>query len=282
MFDDLIAVNDSYLKESEFTIGLKNRAFNYGDAIFETMRSNGQNVHFFEAHYSRITKGAQILGMAWPEKFNAGFLESVIKGLLHRKRLYQGARVKLSLIRNEGGLFIPETNAATILVQASYLDQGEYQLNPKGLIVDLFESYEKPVEPWSGFKTANALPYILAGNYASSRNLNDVVLLAKGGKLCEATSSNVFIYKDKQLLTPPVSSGCVNGIMRNATLSISKKLGIEVLEKDLMACDLEQATEVFLTNSIRGIQWIGAYKTTRFTNKISKKLIMELNKVTQV
>ena len=104
-------------------------------------------------------------------------IEKEIIKLLHKNKLYQGVRIRLSVFRNEGGKYTPENNSISYLVETEYIENDHYELNQKGLIIDLFNEMKKPVNSFSNLKTANALLYIMAGKFAKKNKLGDCILI---------------------------------------------------------------------------------------------------------
>ena len=80
-----------------------------------------------------------------------------------------------------------------------------------------------------------------------------------------------------RIVTPPLSEGCLPGIMRQNILALAPSLGLEVLETPIGVNALEQAEEVFTSNAINGVQWVMGYKNKRYFHKVSAKIIEELN-----
>lgn len=273
----IVSVNGEYVSAVNFNIDSNSRAFRYGDGFFETMHANGQVVQFIDDHFERIKLAANTLSIELPDNFTKEYLELHIGGLLHRCRLYQGAKVRIIVSRSTGGLFIPENNKAQILIEAEYLSEGKYEMNKVGLVIGV---YNEPVFPTSisAFKSLNALPYVLAGIYASKNNFNDVLLLNKDGYIIEATSSNVFCLKDKIIYTPALRLGAVNGVMRKKIIAIAKKMGFEVKEEALLTeQSLLDMDELFLTNAVSGIRWVTGFGNRRYFKRYSAKILRELN-----
>jgi branched-subunit amino acid aminotransferase/4-amino-4-deoxychorismate lyase len=274
-----ISFNQEYQKLSDFCLNPDNRAFRYGDAIFETIRANGTEPLLFEEHYARLKKGVGILQLQLPSFFDHVFLKNQIKGLLTRCKLFQAARVKVTLIRQSGGRYIPVNNMADILIEAEYTGTGPYELNSKGLLIDAFTAFPKPIAPYTSVKTLNTLPYVLAGIFASNEGFDDALLINHEGFIIEATSSNLFALKGKKLSTPSLQLGCVEGVMRNHVLTIARQSGYMVDDEALILPeDLLSMDEVFLTNAIAGIKWVGGYKNRRYYKKNANILMMVLNK----
>ena len=101
----------------------------------------------------------------------------------------------------------------------------------------------------------------------------------KEGDIIEASSSNIFIVKDNVLVTPDCNTGCLPGIMRQQIINIAQTRDFPLLLKEIKPESLLNADEVFLTNAVKGISWVLAYKSKRYYNSFAKLLIQELNKI---
>jgi len=255
-----------------------NRGFLYGDALFETMHANGTHIQFFEDHVERLMDGMKMLKMIIPEEFITKSIEKQIVKLLRKNRHLKGARIRLTVFRNEGGKYTPLTNEVSYLIESEKLPLYQYELNKKGLQIDLFNELRKPINYLSNLKTTNDLLYVLAGNFKKENELDECIIINQNNEVCEAISSNLFIVKDQVIKTPPLKSGCLNGIMRKKIISFAKDLGFKIsvnyaiAPQELLDCD-----EVFLTNAIKGIQWVGGFRQKRFYKTTAIKLIQKLN-----
>ncbi len=105
----------------------------------------------------------------------------------------------------------------------------------------------------SRFKTANRLPYLLAQQEAVEANVNDAVLLNTDGRVVEFTTSNLFVVKDDELFTPPLTDGPLPGVTRHVVLGLALERGIAAREHSFGREFLEKADEVFATNSLMEI-----------------------------
>ncbi len=277
--NSFILFNGNYYRKEDFGLSYQNRAFYYGDALFETMHANGTQIQFFTGHMIRLRFGMKTLGMKIPANIENDTIEKEIIKLLHKNKLYQGVKIRLTVFRNEGGKYTPKDNSVSYLVETEYLENEQYQLNTKGLSIGIFDQIKKPVNKLSNLKSANALIYIQAGLYAQQNNYDDCLLVNEQNHLVEGISSNLFLKKDKTLYTPPLSDGPVAGILRKQILKIADSLNFKIVnDQSLDEQQLLQADEVFLTNSISGIQWVLSYKERRYFNYTGKLLMDELNK----
>ncbi|MDB9990064.1 aminotransferase class IV [Flavobacteriales bacterium] len=262
------------------TIGFNQlkRGFNFGDGLFETIRVFNGKIICLDAHFNRISSGLDVLKIKQNYSFNQNSLERYINELLLYKNIKYGGKVKVYIFRAGLGTYKPETNQMSFVVEAMDLEQNKYVLNKKGFLVDIYSEYSKTVNQLSFFKTSNSLLYVLAAVTASENNLDDLFIVNQKSEIIESSNSNVFFLKEDVLLTPPLNSGCIEGVMRIEVIRAAKDLGINVLESNVYEEDLEKSREIFLTNVISGIRWVGGYKKKRFYNFISKKIIEKLNK----
>lgn len=254
-----------------------NRGFRYGDALFETMHANGVTVQLLEAHYNRLKASMEKLKMNVPASFTLSYLAGEIARLVKKNKLFLGNRVRLTVFRVDGGYYTPVSNDVHFLIEASPLPSAKYELNKKGLIIDIYEGHKKHRDDLANLKTANALIYVMAGIYKTENNLDDCLLLNDSGAIAEAINSNIFVLKKDRLLTPSLNEGCVAGIMRAEILRLASSAGCKVQDNiSLRPSDLLEADEIFLTNAISGIRWVVAYRQRRFFNTLSGKLIKML------
>jgi len=272
-----ICYNGEFYNEDTALFSADNRAFRYGDSLFETIHCNGTQIQFFEEHIERLQLGMEILRMEIPINF-ADTIRKNIESLITKNKSFLGTRIRLSVFRNPGGLYTPNTNSISYLIESSKLDEPKYYLNRKGLKIGIFNTYKKPANSLSPFKTGNSLPFILAALYKSEKKWDDCLLINERQNLVESVSSNLFVVKDSILFTPSLESGAVNGIMREQIIQIALNLGITVYDDCIIKPEqLAEADEIFLTNAIVGIRWVVALGERRYFNRCAKIFIKELN-----
>lgn len=274
---NIVSYNKDYFPANSFKPELTNRAFKYGDGFFETMHANGMRIQFIGDHMERVYKACDVLKMVLPDFFSKDFLEKQVAGLLSRMKLFQGVRVRVTFIRAGQGLYTPQQNTCNILIEASYLSKGGYELNHQGLTIGLYKDHPYVKTPLSGFKSLNALPYILAANYAKAHGFDDVLLVDAGQNIVEATSSNFFAVKGTNLFTPSLQYGGVSGIMRKQILKIAPNIGLKVFETQIKPSEITNMDELFLTNVIAGIKFISGFSRKRYFKRTAKKLVVALN-----
>ncbi|CAN5902401.1 aminotransferase class IV [soil metagenome] len=259
-----------------------NRSFRYGDGLFESMRMVNGTLSFSQRHISRLMAGVTLLQLRLPDNFVTVSLEEWCRRLAVRNNITNGARVRLTVFRNDGGYYHPITNDASWLLEMWEFDHNEYNLNDKGLTVELYQDIRKPINKLSSLKTANAELYVLAALYAKKMNVDDAILINHNGNVIEATGSSLFAVKNGVLYTSPISEGCVAGVMRSVIMEIAKENRIAVYEVPLPLSIMLNSDEIFFTNAVRGIQWVSSYKSKRYFNNTAKKFAEFLNKMVNV
>lgn len=268
-----ICYNGDFLPSNKPLFFTQNRAFRYGDGLFESMRAIGTSVPFLNQHLDRLRKGASFLQMEIPETFNNSFISKLISHLINANKQFAGAKIRLGVFRKDGGSFFPNTNKIDFYIESSPLDSANFQTNSKGLVIDVFTELTKSISEFNQLKSVHSLLYIKAALNSQSRNLDDCLILNEHKNIIESTSSNLFIFSDNNLITPSLSEGCLPGIMRNIIINIALKEKITVYDDvSLNEKDLINADEVFLTNAVNGIKWVVAFKNRRYFSKTAKKL----------
>ena len=273
-----INFNGEILPADTKVLTVANRSFKYGDGLFESMRMLKGQLKFANEHAQRLQKGMKALKIDGYSQMDSWFLKEKAEQLASVNKIKHG-RLRLTVYRDSEGLYTPSQNKAGYLLEIQSVDEPRYFLNNKGLIIDVFTELSKPTNFLSNIKTCNSLVYVLAGIHKSQNNLDDVLLLNQNGFLCEASSSNVFVYYQNNLYTPALSEGCVEGVMRQVVIDLANNLGIPLTEAQINPEILYEADEVFLTNAVKGIQSVMGYGIRRYFNKVSKILMDELNKV---
>jgi len=271
-----INFNGFLYKEDEkvFTVG--NRGFKYGDALFETIRIVDGKPCCLEDHFIRLKKGMSVLKM---HSANISFndLKAQIIKLIEKNHLKKGGRIRLTVFRSGEGLYTPENEGKSYVIEAEPLSDNDYVLNENGLSIDIYNDLKRTRNILSQIKTTNNIPHVLAGIYKKEQGLDDCIVLNDQGRIVEALSSNIFLYKNNNLYTPSLDEGCMDGIMRKQVLKIAKEMKINVFEGMVNGSMLLQADELFLTNAIKGIQWVVSYKQKRYFNKATKQILEQLN-----
>lgn len=274
---DYYNLNGQIISNAEAVINPNNRAFKFGDALFETIRLINGFPQFLEHHLSRLTSGMLLLKMNVPVQFGVDFFTQQISLLALKKGIASDARVRVTVFRNDGGHYSPLNNDVSFLIEMEPLEQQGYAWNEKGYTIDVYNEMRKNINPLSSLKSANSLFYVLAGVFRKDKKLDECIVLNEKFNIVEAISHNVFAVKNGVLYTPPLEEGCIDGIMRKQVIRLAIQNRIAVYEINLAQNVLLSADELFLTNALYGIRWVGNFRNKQYSNKTTQFLSEKLN-----
>lgn len=257
----------------------KNRGLKYGDALFETLRYVNGTLFFWEDHYFRLMASMRILRMEIPMNFTLEFLEEEITKTVNENGLAGSAvRLRLTIFRNDGGLYNPDTNEISFLIEADTLESPFYLINNESYEVELFKDYFVNRDMLSNLKTTNKILNVVASVYAKENGYRNCLLINTDKNVVEAINGNLFLVKGNTVKTPPLSDGCLDGIIRKKIIEIISALeGVTVSEESISPFELQKADELFITNSINGIIPITKYRKKTYGKTFGQNLVGKLN-----
>jgi branched-chain amino acid aminotransferase len=270
-----INFNGRIIDSNEPIVAAQNRGLRYGDGIFETMKLKNGNLILSDEHFARLWKGMQLLQfdipkLLSPEKFEAEILQLAAKNKL------SAARIRLTIIRSDGGIYDAKNNMPNYIIEAMALPKDNGPLNSNGLQLCIFNDAKKSIDTFSNLKTNNYLPYFMGAIFAKKQQCNDALIVNSDGNICDSTIANVFYIKDETIYTPALTQGCVAGVMRKFLIDKIRILGFSVHESVVTKEDILHADEVFLSNSIYNIRWVAGIEHKSYSNNITWKIVEEL------
>jgi branched-chain amino acid aminotransferase len=270
--------NENILEDSTL-LSIQNRGLAYGDALFETIKLSYGKLLFWEDHYFRLMASMRIMRMEIPMNFTMEFLEEQIQKTIDANQLSKtSSRIKLTVFRNEGGLYLPNTNEVSFIISVKPIESDFYILREDFYEVDLFKDYYLSPSLLSTLKTNNKAINVVGSIYAKENNLNNCFILNTDKQVVEALNGNVFLVKGNVIKTPPISNGCLKGVMRKQLIEIIKSMPeYDLVEDSISPFELQKADEIFISNVIVGIQPVNKYRKKMFTTEVSKALIQKLN-----
>jgi len=257
---------------------VNNRAFLYGDGVFETVKILGGKILFAEDHYFRLMSSMRVVRMEIPMNFTLEYFEEQILSLIKAENLDASSRARVTVFRNSGGFYLPENRSVSFVIDAIPLENLVYKIEHEHYEVDLYKDFYVTAQLLSSIKTTNKITNITGSIFASENGLDNCLLLNDRKNVIEALHGNVFMLNGNKLVTPPISEGCLNGVMRKQILGLVRKMdNLEVVEEPISPFDLQKADEIFITNVIRGIQPITKYRKKEYGKKLSEELLLKLN-----
>ena len=256
-----------------------NRGFLFGDSVFETIKVVNNKIIYWEEHYLRIMSSMRILRIEIPSLYTSDFFEEEIRKTNLKIDSFFTGRVRLTIFRREGGLYLPDYNDPIFVINSQKTDQKLFNVNLQSYKVDLFKDYQIQSNLISNLKTNNRVVNVIGSIYAKENDLDNCILLNDQKFVSEFLNGNIFIVKDSQVITPTISSGCLNGVMRNKIIELINKLtNLEIEEKNFSPYELISSDEIWVSNSISGIIPVTEYRRKKFSNKVAITIINYLNK----
>lgn len=275
----MVSHNGEIQEKETASLSISNRGYAYGDSIFETIRAINGKLMFWEDHYFRMMASMRIMRMEIPQSFSPEFLEEEITSVLEANELQNSpARIKFSVYRKEGGLYTPATNEIGYIISAEALEEPFYLHKEDFYEVELFKDHFVNSGLLSTLKTNNRAINILGSIFAKENDYNNCLLLNENKSVVEALNGNIFLVNGKTIKTPPLSDGCLKGIIRGKLIEIIKKLPeYTLLEESVSPFELQKADEMFVTNVVVGIQPVSKYRKKEYKAEVSKNLLSRLN-----
>lgn len=275
----MVNFNGKLLPANSDFLNHENRGLRYGDSLFESIRVVNGKIIFWEDHYLRLMASMRILRMAIPMKFTMEFLEEeILKTIAENKAQEKPASIRFTIFRNNGGLYLPETNAISYCMECSMLENSFYIRSEEVHEIELFKDFYVNNDLTSTLQTNNKIINVVGSIYANENGYQNCLLLNNKKQVTEALNGNVFMVNGSTIITPPIEDGCLNGITRKKVIEFLKKIeGYTITEASISPFDLQKADELFITNTIVGILSITKYRKKEFKNAVASELIGKLN-----
>lgn len=249
-----INYNGELMAAGAISVPSDSHMLRYGFGLFETMLVRDGAIALAAYHWERLFAGMQQLYFG-VVPFTADQLTAEVLRCVGRNGMERLARVRLQVFAGTGGFPEGLGQSPGFLVECHQPDPELLTWNERGLITGIAEGLYKSHDMLANLKTTSMIPYIMAAQQAQRHNWDDAFLLNTQQRVIESTIANVFWIKDGEVYTPPLSEGCIAGVMRRFIMEAS---GIAVTERLLTSPALHTADEIFLTNAIRGVRWVQA------------------------
>ena len=257
-----ININGKITSGTVTGLPIDNGAFRYGYGLFETMLVVDCEISLRHYHLSRLVGGMQLLQLELPKLLANGLFEEQVLPTVKKNGLEKLCCVRLQVFAGGGGLYGPMVNEAGFVIECFPVDERMLHMNENGLEVGIAAGLHKSTDALANLKSCNALIYSMAARQAKDNKWNDALVCNTKGNIIESTIANIFWIKNGTVYTPPLSEGCIAGVMRR---HIAERT--PVTEKALHIDELLTADEVFLTNAIRKMKWVGSMGHARYRNK---------------
>ena len=268
-----INFNGNIYPEHEALLPVTNRAFKYGDGFFESIAMFNKKIPLLHDHWSRIEFTAQVLSAFLPSKLDMDKLESMLLDLASVNDAVTNARIRIQFYRKGSGLFLPDEDELGYAITLDKIENSKFE-SGDGLIAGIRDDCYKAVSMISDIKNSSALAYVLATQFAKAEGWGECILTNHYGQVCEGLTSNLFLVKGDQLITPDLDSGCVNGVLRSYLLWMMED---KAEEREIDVAELATADEILLVNAVKGIQWVKEFQKKTYPGKKAAELTALLN-----
>ena len=231
-----------------------------GWGIFTTMRISRGEAFAYERHWRRLEKDASIIHLPMP--YSAAKVRLHLHEVIRANKVETGA-ARVYLINNSVGFWQsdePRPETDLIIYTASLPEYRE------PIKLDVRQHGRHAGLPLAGVKSTSWLPNVWAVAEAQKAGFDEVVLLNERGEVAECTAANIFVVKNGKVYTPPLNSGCLEGVTRGILFEIAPEAGVPVIEQLLKPEDLYAADEVFISSTNRNLIGVGEIAGNKIAN----------------
>ncbi len=261
-----INYNGKLIASDSNIVDADNRGLRFGDGLFETIKYKNNEFQLLDEHLQRLWSGLEKMSFELPGLFTQQKIKDELLKLVQKNK-HTHARVRLLVIRGNGGLYDAENLQPNFIIQSWPLDDDFGKLNSNGLQLCIYRDARKTCDAFSNLKHNNFLPYLMGALYAKEQKCNDAIILNQHGRISDTTIANIFLIKDKTIYTPALSEGCIAGTMRQFLLNNLTGKGFTVTEKNISEADLYDAEEIFISNAMTPVKWVAAIGDKQYSNE---------------
>ncbi len=263
-------LNGKWIDSPAASISVEDRGFRYGAGIFETVRFENDQAPLWDRHMDRLSRTLATLHWSLPALLSPQRLQAEVIQTIQKNKIRGSARVRITLTHGEGGLFDGDRKLS-VLIETWPLDPSRKEFNANGWVLGVFDGGRKSTDALSRCKTTSALLYTQAAQFAKQQKWNDALVLNTDGAVADSCLANLFLVKAGTLYTTDPDQGAVEGVMQSWWID-ELAATMPVRRRAISLRDLLEAEEVFLTNALFGIRWVGRIGETSFGNTVSQTL----------
>ena len=217
-----------------------------GWGVFSTLRVADGVLFAFERHWARMCKDAALFRVPMPCNEEEG--RRRLLALVEANKAYN-ASLRVDVVRNDGSPYGgPVERRSELIAMTANLKQWG-----SGVKLAYVPQARHAASMFAGTKILSWAMNLTWLETAQARGFDEVILLNERGEVAECTAANIFCAREGRVLTPPLSSGCLEGVTRGILLEIGMKAGVPVEERTLRPEDLYSADEVLLSSTNRNL-----------------------------
>jgi branched-chain amino acid aminotransferase len=276
----MVNSNGNLVPSSDAGLSFFNRGFTYGDALFETVKAVGDKLLFWEDHYFRLMASMRLLRMEIPMTFTPEYFADQCMQLIQAQEVRSpGWRMRLTVFRDSEGRYTPDHNRVAFVIGCEPLPQDRFLDEVTKYTVDLYKDHYVQAGMLPNLKTNNKILNVLGSIFAKENDLDNCILVNDNKEVVEALQSNLFLLFGQEIHTPPLTSGCLDGIIRKQIIRMAKGLNLTLKETAINPFDLQKADELWLSNSIQGIRAVTNYRRKIYQSQLYPKAVALLNQM---
>jgi len=231
-----------------------------GWGLFTTLRVSQGELFAYERHWRRLEKDARRTHLPFP--FDAEIVRGQLHEVLRANHVTEGT-ARIYAVYNKTGFWQSDEPAPQVDLILYSAGLPSYK---EPVRLSLREHGRHAASPLAGVKVTSWLNNVWNLAEAQQSGFDEVVLLNERGEVAECTAANIFCVRQGRVLTPPLSSGCLEGVTRGVLLEIASSLGLQMSEQTLTPEDLYSAEEVFISSTNRNLLGIGEIAGHHFAN----------------
>ena len=275
----VIYINGEFFEKEDAKISVYDHGLLYGDGVFEGIRIYRGQIFRLKDHLERLYQSARAIRLSIPLNFDE--MEKAVNETVNLSKKENGY-IRLVITRGKGSLGIDpmKCKKATVIIIVDDIQLYPAEYYQKG--IKIITASSRRISPDSldpRIKSLNYLNNIMAKLEAENAGCQEAVMLNREGYVSECTGDNIFIVRDKELLTPSGSKGALDGITKKQVMDLAEKTGIKTKESELTQYDLYNSDECFLTGTgaeiIPVIEIDGREIGSGYPGEITQKLIKD-------
>ena len=222
-----------------------------GWGLFTTIRISRGEAFAYERHWRRLEKDAALIRL--PMSYTAAKVRVHLHEVIRANNVVEGC-ARIYLVFNQVGFWRSDERQPPVDLIIYSAPLPEYR---EPVRLGLRAHGRHAAAPLAGVKSISWLPNVWAVAEAQKEGFDEVVLLNERGEVAECTAANIFAVKNGKVYTPPLNSGCLEGVTRGILSEIAPEAGVHVVEQALRPDDLYSADEVFISSTNRNIIGVG-------------------------
>lgn len=243
-----VFINNKVVPEKDALISVFDRSYLYGEGVFETLRAYKGHVAFADLHYDRLRKNCRRLNIDLPVDKHA-FEKAIIKTLVANNLKDAYIRVTVSPVGPSIGMEKPKKITTNFSIFCREFHGRPEELYNKGARVIIIKSAPSDHPAMANLKSTNYLNKMIARREVIEAKADEGIFCTPDGRVLEGSATNIFLVKDNELFTPPISEGVLPGVTRNIVINAAEGFGMKIHETPIKLEELKTCDEIFLTGS---------------------------------